>query len=104
MFALCVILIMRQSAAALFNLVGDIPPRRRAHSAEKHPHCSPRGISAGADGLLRPPHRLISPAVFCSRQETRLKEGIVRLQPQEEPLRSELLSGKFTVLVRTCHP
>ncbi|KAG7252402.1 hypothetical protein CRUP_012362, partial [Coryphaenoides rupestris] len=26
--------------------------------------------------------------------ETRLKEGIVRLQPQEEPLRSELLSGK----------
>ncbi|CAL8260766.1 unnamed protein product [Merluccius merluccius] len=31
-------------------------------------------------------------------QETRLKEGIVRLQPQEEPLRSELLSGKFTVL------
>lgn len=34
-------------------------------------------------------------------QETRLKEGIVRLQPQEEPLRSELLSGKFTVLVGT---
>lgn len=32
-------------------------------------------------------------------QETRLKEGIVRLQPHEEPLRSELLSGKFTVLV-----
>lgn len=32
-------------------------------------------------------------------QEVRLKEGIVRLQPQEEPLRSELLSGKFTVLV-----
>ncbi|XP_071009265.1 tyrosine-protein phosphatase non-receptor type 9-like isoform X2 [Oncorhynchus clarkii lewisi] len=31
-------------------------------------------------------------------QETRLKEGIVKLQPQEEPLHSELLSGKFTVL------
>lgn len=43
---------------------------------------------------------LTSPAVICLPQETRLKEGIVRLQPQEEPLRSELLSGKFTVLVR----
>lgn len=43
---------------------------------------------------------LTSPAVICLLQETRLKEGIVRLQPQEEPLRSELLSGKFTVLVR----
>lgn len=37
--------------------------------------------------------------MICFLQETRLKEGIVRLQPQEEPLRSELLSGKFTVLV-----
>lgn len=98
-----VILIMRQSAAA-FYLVGNIPPRTWAHSATRHPHCSRRGISAGVDGLLRPLHRLISPAVFRSWQETRLKEGIVRLQPQEEPLRSELLSGKFTVLVRTCHP
>lgn len=33
-------------------------------------------------------------------QETRLKEGIVKLKPHEEPLRSELLSGKFTILVR----
>lgn len=32
-------------------------------------------------------------------QETRLKEGIVKLKPHEEPLRSELLSGKFTILV-----
>ncbi|KAJ0029059.1 hypothetical protein NQD34_004056 [Periophthalmus magnuspinnatus] len=36
--------------------------------------------------------------LFHSYRETRLKEGIVRLQPHEEPLRSELLSGKFTVL------
>lgn len=36
--------------------------------------------------------------LFHNYRETRLKEGIVRLQPQEEPLRSELLSGKFTVL------
>lgn len=50
-----------------------------------------------SDGLL---YSLTSPAVICFLQETRLKEGIVRLQPQEEPLRSELLSGKFTVLVR----
>ncbi|XP_019895826.1 tyrosine-protein phosphatase non-receptor type 9 isoform X2 [Esox lucius] len=36
--------------------------------------------------------------LFHCYRETRLKEGIVKLQPQEEPLRSELLSGKFTVL------
>ncbi|XP_043915076.1 tyrosine-protein phosphatase non-receptor type 9-like [Protopterus annectens] len=31
-------------------------------------------------------------------QNTRLKEGIYNIHPDEEPLRSELLSGKFTVL------
>uniref|UniRef100_A0A8C2BNG3 Tyrosine-protein phosphatase non-receptor type 9 n=1 Tax=Cyprinus carpio TaxID=7962 RepID=A0A8C2BNG3_CYPCA len=36
--------------------------------------------------------------LFHSYRETRLREGIVKLQPHEEPLRSELLSGKFTVL------
>uniref|UniRef100_A0A672Q0R4 Tyrosine-protein phosphatase non-receptor type 9 n=1 Tax=Sinocyclocheilus grahami TaxID=75366 RepID=A0A672Q0R4_SINGR len=38
--------------------------------------------------------------LFHSYRETRLREGIVKLQPHEEPLRSELLSGKFTVLVK----
>lgn len=42
---------------------------------------------------------LYTPSYCSCVQETRLKEGIVKLQPQEEPLRSELLSGKFTVLV-----
>lgn len=37
-------------------------------------------------------------------QETRLKEGIVKLKPHEEPLRSELLSGKFTILVGGVSP
>ncbi|KAM9640205.1 tyrosine-protein phosphatase non-receptor type 9 isoform 3-T3 [Morphnus guianensis] len=36
--------------------------------------------------------------LFHSYRETRLKEGIVKLKPHEEPLRSELLSGKFTIL------
>ncbi|XP_055048218.1 tyrosine-protein phosphatase non-receptor type 9 [Misgurnus anguillicaudatus] len=36
--------------------------------------------------------------LFHSYRETRMREGIVKLQPHEEPLRSELLSGKFTVL------
>ncbi|XP_054633912.1 tyrosine-protein phosphatase non-receptor type 9 isoform X1 [Dunckerocampus dactyliophorus] len=31
-------------------------------------------------------------------KNTRLKEGIININPDEEPLRSELLSGKFTVL------
>lgn len=34
-----------------------------------------------------------------SSQNTRIKEGIININPDEEPLRSELLSGKFTVLV-----
>ncbi|XP_029430671.1 tyrosine-protein phosphatase non-receptor type 9 isoform X1 [Rhinatrema bivittatum] len=36
--------------------------------------------------------------LFHSYRTTRLKEGIVKLKPHEEPLRSELLSGKFTIL------
>ncbi|XP_043933170.1 tyrosine-protein phosphatase non-receptor type 9 isoform X1 [Protopterus annectens] len=36
--------------------------------------------------------------LFHRYRETRLKEGIVKLKPHEEPLRSELLSGKFTIL------
>ncbi|XP_010017034.1 PREDICTED: tyrosine-protein phosphatase non-receptor type 9, partial [Nestor notabilis] len=36
--------------------------------------------------------------LFHSYRETRLKEGIVKLKPHEEPLRSALLSGKFTLL------
>ncbi|XP_077174202.1 tyrosine-protein phosphatase non-receptor type 9 isoform X2 [Paroedura picta] len=36
--------------------------------------------------------------LFHSYRETRLKEGIVQLKPHEDPLRSELLSGKFTIL------
>ncbi|XP_064422121.1 tyrosine-protein phosphatase non-receptor type 9 [Latimeria chalumnae] len=36
--------------------------------------------------------------LFHSYRETRLKEGIVKLKPHEEPLRTELLSGKFTIL------
>ncbi|XP_057700327.1 tyrosine-protein phosphatase non-receptor type 9 isoform X2 [Corythoichthys intestinalis] len=31
-------------------------------------------------------------------KNTRIKEGIININPEEEPLRSELLSGKFTVL------
>ncbi|XP_053320699.1 tyrosine-protein phosphatase non-receptor type 9 [Spea bombifrons] len=36
--------------------------------------------------------------LFHSYRETRQREGIVRLNPLQEPLLSELLSGKFTVL------
>nr|XP_060644487.1 tyrosine-protein phosphatase non-receptor type 9-like [Anolis sagrei ordinatus] len=42
--------------------------------------------------------------LFHSYRETRLKEGIVKLKPHEEPLRSELLSGKFTILVSQALP
>ncbi|XP_058887979.1 tyrosine-protein phosphatase non-receptor type 9-like isoform X1 [Acipenser ruthenus] len=36
--------------------------------------------------------------LFQAYKNTRLKEGIYNISPDEEPLRSELLSGKFTVL------
>uniref|UniRef100_A0A8K9V919 Tyrosine-protein phosphatase non-receptor type 9 n=1 Tax=Oncorhynchus mykiss TaxID=8022 RepID=A0A8K9V919_ONCMY len=38
--------------------------------------------------------------LFQAYKNTRIKEGIFNINPEEEPLRSELLSGKFTVLVR----
>lgn len=69
-----------------------------------------RGFPSGASlGGLSPPQGhdggwragvpvlAVTPAPCL--QETRLKEGIVKLKPHEEPLRSELLSGKFTILV-----
>lgn len=57
------------------------------------------GAPQGRDGGWRAglPVPAVTPAP-CP-QETRLKEGIVKLKPHEEPLRSELLSGKFTILV-----
>ncbi|KAM8841848.1 tyrosine-protein phosphatase non-receptor type 9 [Synchiropus picturatus] len=36
--------------------------------------------------------------LFQAYKNTRIKEGIINIIPDEEPLRSELLSGKFTVL------
>ncbi|XP_067106804.1 tyrosine-protein phosphatase non-receptor type 9 [Osmerus mordax] len=36
--------------------------------------------------------------LFQAYKNTRIKEGIFNINPGEEPLRSELLSGKFTVL------
>ncbi len=39
--------------------------------------------------------------ILVCPQNTRIKEGIYNINPNEEPLRSELLGGKFTVLVST---
>ncbi|XP_074153041.1 LOW QUALITY PROTEIN: tyrosine-protein phosphatase non-receptor type 9 [Sminthopsis crassicaudata] len=36
--------------------------------------------------------------LFHAYREMRRKEGIVKLRPHEDPLRSEILSGKFTIL------
>lgn len=45
------------------------------------------------------PFFLFSTTIYQNKN-TRIKEGIININPDEEPLRSELLSGKFTVLVR----
>uniref|UniRef100_A0A4W3GMQ2 Tyrosine-protein phosphatase non-receptor type 9 n=1 Tax=Callorhinchus milii TaxID=7868 RepID=A0A4W3GMQ2_CALMI len=60
---------------------------------------SPLSWNAGVKFLMARKfdvHRAIE--LFHSYRETKLKEGIVELKPHEEPLRSELLSGKFTIL------
>lgn len=59
------------------------------------------GLSApwGHDGGWRAGVPVLAVTLAPCPQETRLKEGIVKLKPHEEPLRSELLSGKFTILV-----
>lgn len=48
--------------------------------------------------LMTPPFPFASTVIY-QNQNTRIKEGIININPDEEPLRSELLSGKFTVLV-----
>lgn len=71
-------------------------------SCEPLSSSTPTGYVGGARGVTRPPVSLrvvLGGHAVSLPQETRLKEGIVKLKPHEEPLRSELLSGKFTILV-----
>lgn len=37
--------------------------------------------------------------LYEQHQEVRIQEGLTTFDPDSEPLKSELLSGKFTVLV-----
>lgn len=39
-------------------------------------------------------------ALYDQHEATRRREGLARLNPTQEPLQSELRTGKFTVLVR----
>ena len=39
--------------------------------------------------------------LYEQHEATRIREGLVRFEPAAEPLRAELETGKFTVLVRT---
>lgn len=39
--------------------------------------------------------------LYEEHEATRIREGLVRFEPTVEPLRAELETGKFTVLVRT---
>lgn len=41
-------------------------------------------------------------ALFEQHELTRQREGLTRFDPTSEPLHSELLTGKFTILVRFC--
>jgi len=37
--------------------------------------------------------------LYETHQNTRIQEGLYNIDPMTEPVKSELLSGKFTVLV-----
>lgn len=41
--------------------------------------------------------------LYEHHEATRIREGLVRFEPAAEPLRSELETGKFTVLVSCSH-
>uniref|UniRef100_A0A8C4IY85 Tyrosine-protein phosphatase non-receptor type 9 n=1 Tax=Dicentrarchus labrax TaxID=13489 RepID=A0A8C4IY85_DICLA len=79
--------------AAVEEFLGEVRSREQPHSA----------------GLVSQPTAVkflmarkfdVSRAIelFQAYKNTRIKEGIININPDEEPLRSELLSGKFTVL------
>ncbi|KAM9362972.1 tyrosine-protein phosphatase non-receptor type 9 [Symphorus nematophorus] len=82
-----------QEQLAVEEFLGEVRSREQPHSA----------------GLVSQPTAVkflmarkfdVSRAIelFQAYKNTRIKEGIIDINPDEEPLRSELLSGKFTVL------
>uniref|UniRef100_A0A8D0AL61 Tyrosine-protein phosphatase non-receptor type 9 n=1 Tax=Sander lucioperca TaxID=283035 RepID=A0A8D0AL61_SANLU len=81
------------SESRIFEFLGEVRSREQPHSA----------------GLVSQPTAVkflmarkfdVSRAIdlFQAYKNTRIKEGIININPDEEPLRSELLCGKFTVL------
>ncbi|XP_061536069.1 tyrosine-protein phosphatase non-receptor type 9 isoform X2 [Phycodurus eques] len=66
----------------------------------EQPHCVGLVSQATAVKFLMARKFDVSRAVdlLQAYKNTRIKEGIINIDPDEEPLRSELLSGKFTIL------
>ncbi|XP_061627256.1 tyrosine-protein phosphatase non-receptor type 9 isoform X2 [Phyllopteryx taeniolatus] len=66
----------------------------------EQPHCAGLVSQATAVKFLMARKFDVSRAVdlLQAYKNTRIKEGIINIDPDEEPLRSELLSGKFTIL------
>uniref|UniRef100_M4ADX5 Tyrosine-protein phosphatase non-receptor type 9 n=1 Tax=Xiphophorus maculatus TaxID=8083 RepID=M4ADX5_XIPMA len=68
--------------------------------SREHPHSAGLVSQPTAVKFLMARKFDVSRAIdlFQAYKNTRIKEGIININPDEEPLRSELLSGKFTVL------
>uniref|UniRef100_A0A8C7LHB4 Tyrosine-protein phosphatase non-receptor type 9 n=1 Tax=Oncorhynchus kisutch TaxID=8019 RepID=A0A8C7LHB4_ONCKI len=68
--------------------------------SREHPHSAALVSQPTAVKFLMARKFDVSRAIdlFQAYKNTRIKEGIFNINPEEEPLRSELLSGKFTVL------
>ncbi|XP_034043410.1 tyrosine-protein phosphatase non-receptor type 9 [Thalassophryne amazonica] len=82
-----------QEQLAVEEFLSEVQSREQPHSAAFVSH--PTAIK-----FLMARKFEVSRAIvlFQAYKNTRIKEGIISINPDEEPLRSELLSGKFTVL------
>ncbi|XP_077575694.1 tyrosine-protein phosphatase non-receptor type 9 isoform X1 [Stigmatopora nigra] len=72
---------------------------REVHNKEQ-PHCAGLVSKPTAVKFLMASKFDVFRAIdlLQAYKNTRIKEGIININPEEEPLRSELLCGKFTVL------
>uniref|UniRef100_A0A8C5B1Y8 Tyrosine-protein phosphatase non-receptor type 9 n=1 Tax=Gadus morhua TaxID=8049 RepID=A0A8C5B1Y8_GADMO len=84
---------MKSRSDAVEEFLGEVRSREQPHSASLV--SEPTAVK-----FLMARKFDVSRAInlFQAYKNTRIKEGIFNINPDEEPLRSELLCGKFTVL------
>ncbi|XP_014255868.1 tyrosine-protein phosphatase non-receptor type 9-like [Cimex lectularius] len=82
----------RQATKTFLEAVNKLRRKRSGNSAAVSPSTAVKFLSARKFEVSR------AITLFEQHELTRQREGLVDLNPQEEPLKSELDSGKFTIL------